>query len=146
MKIYTSNQQHDGAFGLAKRICIHSFRQVSVFGDNYTKIIYMHSPTSFSIEKVGDNVDLDENVQVVSGPRAEEIITEMIELEKMKGSTFVWSGARYDNTAVINLHHDESEVDKLFLDPLVNDMVETENDRKTRKRSKRGKENDYEDN
>ena len=82
MEINVNNQQNDGEFGVAKRVIVKSFRQVTVFGENYTKIIYMHSPTEFSIEKVGDNINLDENVQVVSGPKAQEIIEQLIENEK----------------------------------------------------------------
>ena len=84
MKIYTTNTQHDDEFGLAKRVVITSFRQVSIFGKDYTKILYCHSPESFSVEKVGDNVDPNENVQVIMGPKAEEIITELINCEKKK--------------------------------------------------------------
>lgn len=137
MKIYTTNTQEDGEFGTAKRIVIKSFRQVSIFGDNYTKIVHMHSPVSFSIEKIGDDVDLDENVQVVDGPRAEEIIIQMIELEKSKGSTFVWSGAHFENAADANILKDTPH--KGYWDPLVRDPVEPEADRRKRQRRKEDK-------
>ena len=139
MKIYTTNTQNDDEFGLAKRVVITSFRQVSIFGKDYTKIVYCHSPESFSVEKVGDNVDPDENVQVIMGPQAEEIITELIGHEKKKGSTFVWSGARFKNSAdecilkeatKENCRYNGSFI--LHWDPLVRDFVETEEDRKER--------------
>ena len=137
MEIYTTNTQKDGEFGTAKRIVIKSFRQVSIFGDGYTKIVHMHSPVSFSIEKIGDDVDPDENVQVVDGPRAEEIITQMIELEKSKGSTFVWSGAHFENAADVNILKDTPH--KGYWDPLMRDPVEPEADRRKRHRRKEDK-------
>lgn len=133
MKIYTTNTQEDGEFGTAKRIVIKSFRQVSIFGSNYTKIVHMHSPVSFSIEKIGDDVDPDENVQVVDGPRAEEIITKMIELEKSKGSTFVWSGAHFENAADVNILKDTPH--KGYWDPLMRDPIESEDERRRRNQS-----------
>lgn len=141
MKIYTTNTQNDDEFGLAKRVVITSFRQVSIFGKDYTKIVYCHSPESFSVEKVGDNVDPDENVQVIMGPQAEEIITELIGHEKKKGSTFVWSGARFKNSADESLLKEQKKENlryngfcsiPLYWDPLVRDFVETEEDRKER--------------
>lgn len=137
MEIYTTNTQEDGEFGTAKRIVIKSFRQVSIFGDNYTKIVHRHSPVSFSIEKIGDDVDPDENVQVVDGPRAEEIITQMIELEKSKGSTFVWNGAHFENQADVKILKDTPH--KGYWDPLVRDPVEPEADRRKRHRRKEDK-------
>jgi hypothetical protein len=134
MKIIVTNTQEDGEFGTAKRIVIKSFRQVSIFGDNYTKIVHMHSPVSFSIEKIGDDVDPDENVQVVDGPRAEEIIAKMIELEKSKGSTFVWSGARFENAVDENIPRDTPN--NGYRDPLMQDPVEPEADRRKRHRRK----------
>lgn len=133
MEIYTTNTQKDGEFGTAKRIVIKSFRQVSIFGDGYTKIVHMHSPVSFSIEKIGDDVDPDENVQVVDGPRAEEIIIKMIELEKSKGSTFVWSGAHFENAADVNILKDTPH--KGYWDPLMRDPIESEDERRKRNQS-----------
>lgn len=133
MEIYTTNTQKDGEFGTAKRIVIKSFRQVSIFGSNYTKIVHMHSPVSFSIEKIGDDVDPDENVQVVDGPRAEEIIIKMIELEKSKGSTFVWSGAHFENAADVNILKDTPH--KGYWDPLMRDPIESEDERRKRNQS-----------
>lgn len=133
MKIYATNTQEDMGLGLSKHVIITSFRRVTIFGKDYTKIVYMHTPTSFSIEKVGDNVDLNENVQVVSGPRAEEIICDMIETEKMRHSTFVWSGAHFENRADLYLLKDQVE---LYRDPLVRDPIEPEADRRKRRRRK----------
>lgn len=133
MRIAVTNTQEDMALGLAKYVIITSFRQVTIFGEDYTKIVYMHTPTSFSIEKVGDNVDLDENVQIISGPRAEEIICEMIEMEKRKHSTFVWSGAHFINRADEYLLRDFR---KHYRDPLLRDLVESEADRRKRRRRK----------
>ena len=96
MKIRAKNTQTDGAFGLAKNVIITSFRQVSIFGKDYTKIVYCHSPNSFSIEKIGDNVDPDNNVQGITGPRAEEIITEMIKHEQKKKDQH-WFGLALDS-------------------------------------------------
>ena len=129
MKIHVTNTQHDDELGLAKKVIITSFRQVSIFGEDYTKIVYCHSPESFSVEKIGDNVD--DNVQVIMGPKAEDIITELIKHEKKKGATFVWSGARFKNQA------DESFLKKLnqrYFDPLIRDFVETEEERGERLR------------
>jgi len=141
MKIYTTNTQNDDEFGLAKRVVITSFRQVSIFGKDYTKIVYCHSPESFSVEKVGDNVDPNENVQVIMGPQAEEIITELINHEKKKGSTFVWSGARFKNSADECILKEAKKENLRFndfcsiprcWDPLIRDFVETEEERKKR--------------
>ena len=137
MEIHVTNKQNDGEFGLAKRVIIKSFRQVSIFGKDYTKIVYRHSDTDYSIEKVGPDVDPDENVQVVSGPRAEEIIVHMIEVEKARGSTFVWSGTRFDNTTDETLLKDCNEI---YRDPLKRDPVEFEEDRRKRRRRKEDRE------
>lgn len=141
MQIHVKNTQDDGAFGLAKTVVITSFRQVTIFGKDYTKIVYMHSKDSFSVEKVGDDVNLDENVQVISGPRAEEIITDMIKHETKKGSTFIWNGAHFKCPAdlgllkdnVLHEHiHSGKYGDPVDWDPLVRDPIETEEERKIR--------------
>lgn len=137
MEIHVTNNQEDGEFGLAKRVIIKSFRQVSIFGKDYTKIVYRHSENDYSIEKVGQDVDPDENVQVISGPRAEEIIVQMIETEKARGSTFVWNGARFDNTIDETLLKDCNEH---YRDPLKRDPVEFEEDRRKRRRRKEDRE------
>ena len=148
MKIYTTNTQHDDEFGLAKRVVITSFRQVSIFGKDYTKILYCHSPESFSVEKVGDNVDPNENVQVIMGPKAEEIITELINCEKKKGATFVWSGARFKNQAdecllkemkKENWRYNGCSIPHCW-DPLIRDFVETEEERRQRLKEEREEE------
>lgn len=140
MEINVNNQQNDEEFGVAKRVIVKSFRQVTVFGENYTKIIYMHSPTEFSIEKVGDNINLDENVQVVSGPKAQEIIEQLIENEKKKGATMIWSGARFENRADRTLLKDTEP--KNHWDPLKRDFVEPEFERRKYRRRKEDREND----
>lgn len=146
MKIHAKNTQNDGAFGLAKNVIITSFRQVSIFGKDYTKIVYCHSPNSFSIEKIGDNVDPDNNVQSIMGPRAEEIITEMIKHEQKKGSTFVWSGARFKNQVDESLLKEEKEYNwrtngfygiPRQWDPLIRDFIETEEERRQRLRAEK---------
>lgn len=146
MEIHTKNTQTDDTFGLAKNIIITSFRQVSIFGKNYTKIVYCHSPNSFSIEKIGDNVDPDNNVQSIMGPRAEEIITELIKNEKKKGATFIWSGARFKNQVDESLLKEEKEnnwkthgfygIPRCW-DPLIRDFVETEEERRQRLKEER---------
>jgi hypothetical protein len=140
MEIYTTNNQNDQALGLSKYVIITSFRQVSIFGKDYTKIVYMHSEHEFSIEKVGEDVDPDENVQVVSGPRAEEIITNMIELEKHRGSTFVWTGAHFINRADKDLLKNVDK--KNHWDPLLRDPVEPECERRKYKRRKEDRKNE----
>lgn len=139
MEIHVTNKQDDGEFGLAKRVIIKSFRQVSIFGEDYTKIVYRHSDNDYSIEKVGADVDPDENVQVVSGPRAEEIIVHMIEVEKARGSTFVWSGTRFEN-AVDEYLLKDVEQKNAHWDPLLRDPVEPEVERRKRRRRKEDQE------
>lgn len=121
MDIRVQNTQDDGALGFAKYVSIISFRQVTIFGKDYTKIVYRHSPTDYSVEKVGKDVDYDENVQVISGPEAEGIITCLIETEKLRGSTFLWTGVRYRNT------HCKNDVSD---DPMLTDPVECEEERR----------------
>lgn len=139
MEIFMLNKQDDGEFGLAEKVIIKSFRQVSIFGEDYTKIVYRHSDNDYSIEKVGPVVDPDENVQVVSGPRAEEIIVHMIEVEKARGSTFVWSGARFENAVDEYLLKDVDQKDA-YWDPLLRDPVEPEVERRKRRRRKEDRE------
>ena len=138
MEIFTRNTQEDGNIGVGKYVVITSFKQASIFGDGYTKIVHMHSPTSFSIEKISEDVDLDENVQVVDGPRAEEIITEMIDHEKAKGSTFVWSGAHFENRTDHNMLKNVEH--KGYWDPLLRDPVEPEIERRKKRRRKEDRE------
>lgn len=118
MEIRTRNSGDNG-IGLAKHVVIKSFRQVTIFGNDYTKIVYRHSEKDFSIEKI--EADPSKNVQVISGPRAEEIIVALIETEEARGSTFVWTDARFESCATY--------------DPLMDDFVETEDARKKRKGS-----------
>lgn len=125
MNIHITNTQDDGVFGVAKIVVIKSFKQVTIFGDTYTKIVYMHSPTSFTIEKIND----DDNVQVVDGPRAEEIITEMINHEKQKHSTFIWTGAHFEHPSDVNIRKSY----RSYPDPLIRDPIQTESERKVKK-------------
>lgn len=116
---------------------VTSFKQVTIFGKDYTKIVYMHSENDFTIERVSDDhMRVEEITQVISGPRASEIIETMLCTEKKRGSTFVWSGVHFKNT-----HHridpDEFGIDnKHFRDPLAIDPVEPEVERRKRRRRK----------
>ena len=124
MKIRVKNTQTDQHLGLSKAVIITSFRQVTVFGDDYTKIIYRHSANDYSIETIGSRDD----IQVVSGPRAEEIIVSIIETEKKRQSTFVWTGAHFINTAYHDLLgytgtniNNISCFNHLIWDPIINE-------------------------
>ena len=124
MKIRVKNTQTDQHLGLSKAVVITSFRQVTVFGDDYTKIIYRHSANDYTIETVGSRDD----VQVISGPRAEEIIVSIIETEKKKHSTFVWTGAHFINATYHNFGYDKASKrnnlhypNHLIWDPIINE-------------------------
>jgi hypothetical protein len=109
-------------FGTAKFVVITSFSQVSIFSKDgkSDKIIYMHAEDDFTIE----HLNSEEDVQVVNGPRASEIIVSILEIEKKKGSTMIWTAPRFKN-AMKNKN-----------DILAQDFVETEEEHKRKKEAK----------
>lgn len=120
-------------FGTCTHVIITKFNSVTIFGNNYTKIVYMHTENDFTIERVDETShNLDDTTQVVSGPRACEIIEQMLEIEKQRGSTFIWNGARFKNPH--QLPHEG-----IHGDPLCCDYVENENERRERRRHERRK-------
>lgn len=129
MEFYTRISQKDGAFGTAKFVVIKSFRKVTIFTNDVTKIVYMHADDDFTVEKIGNNIDPDEAFQVVMGPRASEIIQTMLESEKKSGSTMIWTGARFLNSADTNILRDKKSICR---DPLCRDFIESESERKVR--------------
>lgn len=134
MEFHIRNTQDDGEFGTAKNVIISKFNSVTIFGEDYTKIVYMHTEEDFTIERVdGVSHDLEDNTQVVSGPRACEIIEHMLECEKKRGATFVWNGARFKDS------YNRDIEDDLDTDPLCTDYVENENERRERRRHERRK-------
>lgn len=131
-RIYDNDKQCPAA-------TVTSFRQVTIFGEDYTKIVYMHSEEDFTIEKVdpAHYMTIEEMTQVVSGPRASEIIQRMLENEKQRGSTFVWTGVHFKN----NLQKDNPdefipENKRNFRDPLSIDPVQPEVERRKYRRRK----------
>lgn len=128
---------------------VTSFKQVSIFGTNYTRIVYMHSEDNFTIEKVNNDPPSSERKPVeteymaITGPRASEIIVEMLENEKRRGSTFVWIGVHFKN----NLQKDNPnefipENKRNFRDPLSIDPVQPEVERRKHRRRKEDREYD----
>lgn len=113
-------------FGTTKYVVITSFSKVSIFSSDgkSDKIIYMHAQDDFTIEHIGS----DEEVQVINGPRASEIVCSILEVEKKKKSTMIWTGARFKNA-----RHNATDI-------LAEDFIETEEERKERKLKMKNKE------
>jgi hypothetical protein len=123
---------------------VTSFRQVTIFGINYTKIVYMHSEDDFTIEKVdpAHYMTIEEMTQVVSGPRASEIIQKMLEDEKKRGSTFVWNGVHFKNNHLKNNPDEFYTEDGKPRDPLAIDPIQPEVERRKHRRRKEDREYD----
>lgn len=124
MEFHTRN--HDRRkFGTAKYVVITSFSQVTVFSNDAKsdKIIYMHAEDDFTVE----HLNSDEDVQVINGPRAAEVICSMLEVEKKKGSTMIWTAPRFKNA-------------RQTKDILAQDFVETEEEHRRRKEAKESEE------
>lgn len=113
---------------------VTSFKHVTIFGDNYTKIVYMHSDDDYTIERVDpeENQRVEDVTQVVSGPRASEIIQTLLENEKKRGATFVWTGVHFRN----NYHKIGDEGFTNARDPLAIDPVQPEVERRKHRRRK----------
>lgn len=136
MEFHIRNTQDDGDLGTSKHVIITKFNSVTIFGADYTKIVYMHTEEDFTIERVdGPSHKLEDNTQIVSGPRACEIIEHMLECEKKRGVTFVWNGARFKDS------YNRDIEDELDSDPLCMDYIENENERRERKRNECRKDN-----
>lgn len=121
MEFHTRNNDRR-KFGTTKYVVITSFSKVSIFSEDgkSDKIIYMHAQDDFTIEHLGSN----EEVQVINGPRASEIVCSILEVEKKKKSTMIWTGARFKNAMSSK-------------DILARDFIESEEERKERKDDKR---------
>ena len=138
MEFVTKIYDDDRQVGCAT---VTSFRQVTVFGKDYTKIVYMHSEDDFTIERIVEgDVNVEDMTQVISGPRASEIIQTMLELEKPRGSTFVWNGVHFKNKRH-RIKPDEFGIEnKTFRDPLAIDPIEPEVERRKYRRRKEDRE------
>lgn len=94
-----------------KRIIITKFKKCTIFG-KHPKIVYRKSDNNYVIEYM-DAENWEDSTSVIEGPDADSIVEKMIKVERARGATLIWSGARYElwltKDALIDFVEDEEE-------------------------------------